>query len=218
MEVISEIQKNPHFPFTLKKARNKHERDELVFVGSFLGTLIMWYIFSGILFIVCLIDSSGPVGAWALVFALVCFFRVFQVFTLYTITIKEEREGARWVRRGYCRIFNVFLVGRSNKNDLSLSDKDHPGQIYIRLQRQRIWFAGTYSYYLALGFTGRQPFQFTSLIDDLKMARLLGRQIAKTLQLDYFDYEDVSDEHVLVQNNCSGMTLARTGVYLWHQH
>ena len=193
MDVIKEIQKNPHFPFTLKKARGKLERDKLVLRGYFFQRTIVYWVLSLACLVLALSFLSRPVESWAMAFAIIFLFAAIKSDAIYSIIIEEVMTDSGWKR--VCKFkIRQFILKNSAELDLSIK----PGQLYIRLRQTQIWCKHKYSYHLALGVAERTPFRFTNDISDLKMARLLGRQIASTLKVDYFDYEDVSDEHVLV--------------------
>lgn len=54
-------------------------------------------------------------------------------------------------------------------------------------------------YHLEIVVRGVRPIIFTEGIYDVEMIRLLGKRIAKQLGLNYFDYEEVSCEHRVLE-------------------
>ena len=54
-------------------------------------------------------------------------------------------------------------------------------------------------YHLEIVVRGVRPIIFTEGIYDVEMIRLLGKRIAKQLGLNYFDYQEVSCEHRVLE-------------------
>lgn len=192
---MTEVTENPYFPFRRVEG---NDRLRLVCTDFTFRLVVFWIV---LLLILYLIVSYGPqpltewVSFFLLLGVLIMAFRPHEWDV--EIPMPEEHKLSKHKqsqvtttekrsREVVCRTF-VFWR-REVRMNIS--------RVYIHLKR-----VGTVPpvYHLELVVRGVRPITFTEGIYDVEMIRLLGKRIAKQLGLNYFDYQEVSSEHRVLE-------------------